>query len=203
MAAGKIVDEPGGGVNSQRGAADNQQVGAANIVDRAFNHAVVQPFLIQNHIGFDNAAAGTGGDAGTVADKFHRIGGFAPHAVVAVNGAVELPDPLRTGQLMEAIDVLSHHGPQFSCRLQFRQLPMGGVGFCIKTQHLVPIKPIKFLGVPVEKAAAQNGFRRPAVLLIVQAIHTAKIWYSRLCGYSGAAEKNGAAALINPALQGL
>ena len=64
MTAGKIVDESGGGVNGQRGAADNQQVGAADIVDGAFDHAVVQPLLIEDHVGFDDAAAGTGGDTG-------------------------------------------------------------------------------------------------------------------------------------------
>ena len=58
------------------------------------------------------------------------------------------------GGLMEAVDVLRHHGGELSLRLPLRQLPVGGVGLGLGGQHLGPVEAEKLLGVAFIKGMA-------------------------------------------------
>ena len=68
-------------------------------------------------------------------------------AVVAVDAAVELQHVFAAGGLVEPVDILGHHGLQFSGGLPFRQLVVGGVGLGLRGQHLGPIEAEEFFGV--------------------------------------------------------
>ena len=58
-----------------------------------------------------------------------------------------IPDFRSTGGLVEPVDILGHHGLQFSGGLPFRQLVVGGVGLGLRGQHLGPIEAEEFFGV--------------------------------------------------------
>ena len=67
--------------------------------------------------------------------------------VIAKHGAVELQYGPASGSLMQSVDILGDHGPDFPGSFQFCQFFMGGIGLCIGEEHLIPIKTKEFLRV--------------------------------------------------------
>ena len=59
---------------------------------------------------------------------------------VAVDRAVQLEHALRAGRLVQAVDVLRHHGIEFAGTFQLRQLDMAAIGFGAKRNHLGPVE---------------------------------------------------------------
>lgn len=104
------------------------------------------------------------------------------------------------GRLVQPVNVLGDYRFQLARPLQLGQLAVGGVGLCIRTHQLVPVKLIELLRMGHKKAVAKHGLRRIVILLVVQAVHTAKIRDSRLRAHPRAAKKHDIVALLNPLL---
>ena len=67
--------------------------------------------------------------------------------VIAQYRAMKLQDSLASGSLMQSVDILGDHGPDFPGSFQLCQFFMGGIGLCIGEEHLIPVKTEEFLRV--------------------------------------------------------
>ena len=123
--------------------------------------------------------------------------------MVPVDGAVELQDPLASGRLMQAVDILGDDGGEPARLFQPGQGEMRRIGPGGKRQHLLPVKGKKLLRVLPEKGVAQDGLRRPAPGLAVKAVLAAEIGNARFRAHPRAAEKDDAAGAVDILLQTL
>ena len=67
------------------------------------------------------------------------------HAIIAQHRAVQLQDFPASRRLMKPVYVLGDHSLQFPLLLKLCKREMGSVRLCIREQHLVPVKAVKFL----------------------------------------------------------
>ena len=102
---------------------------------------------------------------------------------------------------MQPVDVLGHHCQQFSGLFQLRQLFVRRIGLCRETDHLVPVKPVKILGMPFKISMAEDGLRRHVILLVIQPILAAEVRDAAFCGNACAAKKDDPVRRIHPFLQ--
>ena len=127
------VDEAGRRVHGQRRSRHHQQVGLRDGIHGAVHRAFVQGLLVQHDVGFDDAAAGGASRHAVVGLRakgqqvVYRVGCAARHAEVAQHAAVQFEHVLAARFLMEAVDVLRHHGGQRARLLEFGQLAMRAV----------------------------------------------------------------------------
>ena len=202
MAATEVPDEPRRRVDHQTGAADDEGIRLADGRHGPGEHFLVQPFLVQNNIRLDDAAAlGAAGHAGTVGNEVHIVERAALHAVVAQGAAVELVNGLGPRSLMQAVDVLGDDGLQPALPLQLCQPQVGSVGLRPLHNELIPVEPVELLGVLLPEGVAQDGLGRVIVLLVVQAVHAAEIGDAAFGGDPRAAKKDDAVALGNDFFQ--
>ena len=149
-----VVDEPGGGVDVQGGAADDEHVRLGDGPDGVVQKLLVQPLFVQDHVGFDGAAALAAGHALAVEHEVEVIEFPAALTIVPVDAAVELQHPLAAGGLMEPVDVLGDDGAELALGLPLRQLFVGGIRLGTGDQQLGPVETEKFFGVAfVERMA--------------------------------------------------
>ena len=96
------------------------------------------------------------GNAFSLAHCLQRILLAAFHAVIAVNGAVQLQYIAAAGKLMQAVDILRDDSGQLSHLLQLRQFVMGCVGFGVKCglHNFILIKFQKIIGMAEKKTVA-------------------------------------------------
>ena len=163
------------------------------------HRAFVQGLLVQHDVGFDDAAAGGASRHAVVGLRakgqqvVYRVGCAARHAEVAQHAAVQFEHVLAARFLMEAVDVLRHHGGQRARLLEFGQLAMRAVRLRVERQHAVAVEVEERAGVGVEEAAADHLLGRIGVLLRVQAVRAAEIGDAALGGHACAAEEHQAA----------
>ena len=154
LVAPVVVDESGGGVDVEGGAADDEQVRLCDGPDGIVQGLLIQPLLIQHHVGLNDAAALAPGDAAAVKHEVKVMELAALFAVVPVDAAVELQHPAAPGGLVEPVDVLGDDGLQLSGLFPLRQLVVSGVGLGVGGQQLGPVEAEKFFGVAfVERMA--------------------------------------------------
>lgn len=189
-----VVDQAGGGIDHQRGAAHDQHVSLGDVADGLIQDIHVQAFLVQDHVGLDAAAAAAHGDAFGVHDIFRVIELAAALAVVAEGAAVELQDVFAAGRLVEAVDVLGDDGFQLSFLFPLGQLFVGLVGLDAGHQELVPVVFEELFGHTRVAGMAEHEFRREFIFLTVEAVLASEIRYAAFGGNAGAAEKDDVAA---------
>ena len=190
----EVVDEAGGWIHGQRGAGDDEAVCLLDLAQGAFENILVEGFFVEDDVGLDDAAVfGAAGNAGGVFDEVKVVEAAAGHAVVAHDGAVELVDVFAAGELVQAVDVLGDDGGEFSLALHLGELQMHGAGAVVWRDHFGAVEFEKFLGVAVEKAAAEHGLRIVfESFLMVEAVFAAKIGDAAFGGNAGAAEEDDA-----------
>ena len=149
-----VSNQPRGGIDVQRGAADHQHIRLRQGADGCLQRPLIQPLLIEHHIRLDDAAAAAPGHALRAEDMLQTVKFPAPLAVVPVDAAVELQHVPAAGGLVEPVDVLGDDGFQPALRLPLRQLFMGGVGLGVRGQQLGPVEAEKFFGVAFVKCMA-------------------------------------------------
>ena len=157
---------------------------------------LVKSFLIQHHIRLDNSTASAPGYTGSLCHRLHTVGSAAAHTVITQHGAVELIYRAAARCLVQAVNILGHHSGALACLLQLCQFVMGSVGLGKRTQHFAAIKAVEFRWVLVKKAARKDLLRRIVVLLMIQAVHTAKVRNTALGRHPGAAKKDDAPRTI-------
>ena len=84
---------------------------------------------------------------------------------------------------------------------QLGQLFVGRVGLGLRPEHLIPVKPVKFLRVLFEKAAADDLLRGIVVFHMIESVGAAKIGDAAFGGDAGAAKKDDIAAFVHKLLQ--
>ena len=128
--AGVFVEERGGGVHRQRRSGDNQQIRAANRVERAADGQVIQSLFIELDVGFDPPAAlGASGHVAERQQLLHRIPCAALLAGIAMDASVQLINVLASRHLVQAVDVLRDNGEQFALFFPLRQIRWTILGF--------------------------------------------------------------------------
>ena len=193
-----VPHQPRRRVHRQGGATDDEDFRMADSGHRRHEDLLVQPLLIEDHVGLDDPAAAAPGDTGAVCNGLHAVKGPAGLAVVPQHAAVELQHPAAPGLLVEAVDVLGDHRLQLPRRLPLRQLPVGGVGLGVQEEHFVPVEAEELLRVPLKEGVAQDGLRRVGVLLVVEPPGAPEVRNAGLRADAGAAEEDDAAALLHP-----
>ena len=78
---------------------------------------------------------------------------------------------------------------------------MGGVRLSFWEEHLIPVKTEEFFRMGAVKAVTQYGLRRIVVLLMVQTVHTSKVWNPTFGRDTGTAKKYNVIVSINDFLQ--
>ena len=78
--------------------------------------------------------------------------------------------------LMKTVNILGDHCTNLSFCLQFRQLFVGVIGNCIRIDHFVLVKTIKFLGIGTVEAVTDDGFRRICVLHMFSLWQRLLVW---------------------------
>ena len=85
--------------------------------------------------------------------------GIYPSALAAdisVCTAVELTHVFAPCKGMEPVDILGYDRKKLSLLLKPCKSPVGGVGTGVRTEHLLPVEPVKFFGFGVEKFVGEN-----------------------------------------------
>ncbi|MPN30228.1 hypothetical protein SDC9_177691 [bioreactor metagenome] len=98
-----------------------------------------------------------------------------------MNAAVQFINSPAARSLVQAIDILCHHGFKPAAFFKLCQLHMGSVWLSIQKHHFVFVKIIKGFCMVGEKAVAHHLFRRITVLLHIKAITAAKIGNPAFC----------------------
>lgn len=104
--------------------------------------------------------------------------------------SVQLKHALRARHLMQAVDVLRHHGIKLADALQLGQLGVAAVGLSVKRDHLGSVKVEELRRMCLVKAVRQHGLGRIGKLLVIQAVHAAKIGNAARRGNPRAAKEN-------------
>ena len=126
-----VVHQPGGGVDHQGGAPDDEHVRLLDVAQRPLEHPGAEALLVEDHVGLDDTAAAAPGHSLTVRNGGDGIVPSAGHAAVAQHAAMELPHPLTSGGLVQAVNVLGHDAAKLPRRLQLGQLLVGSVGLSV------------------------------------------------------------------------
>ena len=197
----EIVDERSRRIDGKRGACNDEQVRLGDTAQTFRYGSVIQCFLIQYDIRFDNAAAGAAGNAFSSQYILGRIAFMAFKTIIAVDAAVQLQNLFAAGHLVQAVNILGHNGHQLARGLQLRQLAVRRIGAGGQTKHFLPVKIKKLRRVTDKKTVAEDGLRGIGVLLMVQAVYGTKIRDSAFGGDAGPAEKNDTARIIYQLLQ--
>ena len=108
-------------------------------------------------------------------DVGHVVELAALLAVVAQGASVQLEDILAARRLMQPVDILRNDGLELSLALQLGKAQMRTVGLGAVHDELVPMEFIVFLRMRHEKRVAQDRLGRIVILLVIEAVHTAKI----------------------------
>ena len=187
-------------VYRQGGTPDDEHVRVPDGGNRTHHHVLLQPLLVENHVRLDDSATGAPGYALAALNRFHTVERAAPGTVVAPDAAMELQDIFAARLLVEAVDILGDDRLQLPLPLPLRKLPVGGIGLCVQTEHLVAVEAEKFLRVCLIEAVTENGFRGIIVLLMIEAAGAAEVGDTAFCADPGPAKKDNVPALINPFL---
>ena len=95
---------------------------------------------------------------------------------------------------METVDVLGHHGAQFTFFFELRKIKMGLVWSASPSVQLLPVVLEKDLRLPLEAVAAQQVFRRVPleidVVAVVKSVLASEIRYPAFRGPPRPAEEN-------------
>ena len=172
---GIVIQKSRRGVHGQRRTADDEHLRLADIADGLGQNVLVQTFLVKHDVRPDDAAAVTVRHAGAVVDTLRRIRPAAAHTVAAVDAAVQLEHILAPGRLMQPVDILRDDGLQLPLALQPGKAQMRTVGLGAVHDELVPMEFIVFFRMRHEKRVAQDRLGRIVILLVIEAVHTAKI----------------------------
>lgn len=105
----EIVYEPRRGIYGERSAAYYERIGARYGVYSSLDGGTVEALFVQNDVGLYYAAAPTLRNADGMFYVIDRVKPAATHAVVAVDGAVELEHIFAARRLMESVDILRYH----------------------------------------------------------------------------------------------
>ena len=92
-----------------------------------------------------------------------------------MDAAVQLEHILAPGRLMQPVDILRDDGLQLPLALQLGKAQVRAVGLGTVHDELVPMKFVVFLRMRHEKRVAQDRLGRIVILLVIEAVHTAKI----------------------------
>lgn len=190
----EVIDETGGWINGQRGASDDEAVGLLDFLQSAAENVVVEGFLIEDNVGFDDAAVfWAAWDAIAAAHKVEVVKSAAGHAIVAHNGAVELVDFFASGHLMKAVDVLCDDGREFAVAFQFGKFVVDGAWTVVGCDHFSAVEVKEFFRMSVKKAAAEHGFWIVfEAFLMIEAVLAAEVRNAAFCRDTSAAEKDDA-----------
>ena len=198
-----VVNQPRRRVYRQAGARHDEHIRVPDSPEAALHGFLIQPLLVEHHVGLhDPAAVATGNPLG-ILNKLRTVEFAAAHTVVAQDAAVKLIDPTASRLLVQAVDILGHHGAELSFSLPPGQHLVGYVGFKAQRQHLLPVKTVKILRVSEEKAVADDGFRGIVKLLAVQSVHAAKVRNTRFRTHACPAKKDDIATLGHPLFQNI
>ena len=115
---------------------------------------------------------------------------------------MKLIDPLTSRLLVQAVNVLGHHGGELPLCFPPGQNLVGDVWFKAQGQHFLPVKAVEVFRVSQEKAVADDGLRGIVELLAVQPVHTSKIRDAGFRAHPRAAKENDVVAFLYPLLQG-
>lgn len=163
---------------------------------RTVDHVVVERLLVKNDIGFNLAAAqGTYGHALRVLvptrhDPRGIVGLAAALANVAMHRAMQLKDVLRARYLVKTVDVLRHHGIELARCLQLGELGMRAIGLCVERNHLLAIKIVEVRLMGHKERMREHRLGRIVELLMIEAIHAAKIRNSTRRGHARTAKEH-------------
>ena len=91
---------------------------------------------------------------------------------------------------MQAVDVLRHHGIKLADALQLGQLGVAAVGLSVKRNHLGSVKVEELRRMCLVKAVRQHALGRIGKLLVIQAVHAAKIGNAACRGNTSAAKEH-------------
>ena len=150
-----IADQPRRRVHRQGGTADDQHVRPGDGLHRAHHGCLVQALLVEHHVWLHHPATRwTAGHAAGLQQEVQAVEPAALHAVVPVDGAVELVHRFAPRRLVEPVDVLSHNGGQLFRRLQLRQFPMSCIGPGLRKEHFAAVKSVELLRIPLKKTVA-------------------------------------------------
>ena len=105
---------------------------------------------------------------------------------------------LAPGRLMQAVDVLRDDRLELALALQLRQTQVGTIGLGPVDDELIPVKFVVLLRVRHEEGMTQDRLGRIIILLVIQAVHAAKIRDAALGRDAGAAEKHDPVAAVDP-----
>jgi hypothetical protein len=170
-----IVDQPGSRIHRQAGTGYNQQIRILNSRNAVFQGPAIQGLLIQHHVRFHNAAAGTDRYTFRIPDILSAVKFPADGAVVTQNATMKLIDPAAAGFLMEAINILGHHSGKLSFIFPPGQNFVCNVRLKSKRHHLFPVKAEEIFRITQVKTMGNDPFRRIFKLLAVQSVHTSEI----------------------------
>ena len=71
--------------------------------------------------------------------------------MVAVHAAVQLQHVFAARRLVQAVDVLRHHGAQLARLLPPRKGQVRGARLCVRIEHFIAVKAEEFLRLFLEK----------------------------------------------------
>lgn len=203
------VDQLRCGTHLQRGASDDQAVGAADQVNGALIGFFREEFPVEGDIGADQfAAGGTGRDLfSALEDEIFIVLPATGDAVVCADGPVDLIDIFAAGFLVQAVNILRDHSLQYACSLKFRQFIVGGIGFCpagIQVFSIVGKEDFRlFVKAVIAQQILRFLFGEALLSLSVEAVFTAEIRDAALRRYPGAAQKSHMAATSQNLPQGI
>ena len=172
----------------------------SDIVHGFLQCPVIQPFLIQDHVGFNHTAAAAMRHAIALYNVVQIIKLSASGTVIPMYTAVKLQHLPASRHLVEAVNVLGNDRLKLPPLLQPGQGLVGLVWDSIGKQHPVLIKSVEFLRIPHIKAMAYDGLRRVLILLVIEPVHTAEIRNPAFRGYSGSAKEHNVITAANPFL---
>ena len=169
---------------------------------------LVEWLFVEHYIGLDAAAArGARRHARGIlvlarANPLGAIDRAARLANVAMNRSVQLKHALRARHLMQAVDVLRHHGIELAGSLQLGQLGVAAVGLGGKDNHLGAVEVEELGRMRLVKAMRQHGLGRVGKPLVIQAVHTAEIGDAARRGNTRAAKEDHALVGVKQIRQG-
>lgn len=80
---------------------------------------------------------------------------------------MQLEHALRAGHLMQAVDILRHHGIQLAGALQLGQPGVAAVGLGAKRDHLGAVEVEELGRMRLVKAMREHGLGRVGKLLVI------------------------------------
>ena len=120
-----IVNKPGGRIDIEGSAADNEHVRMAYVMDSPGDNILVQSLLIEDDVGPDDSAAGAKRQTLAVVYIVCVVDLSASGAIGPEDAAVELKHVFAAGILMEAVYILGDDRLQFALLLKLTELQVG------------------------------------------------------------------------------